>query len=243
MPGTRLRWYVGLVLSAVAVFGCGDYSQSTSPLVARKVVPTFVLNAPFALVPRGSMAKAVRWGSNHQAVDQRVSAVIGPDGGTLSLPGADFSMTIPAGALLEPTAITVVARAGPHVIYDMFPHGLKFLQPVTAVQGLSTTAIYGKPGANQVRTAYLPDGNEQIRRNDFAAPSELLRAKTYLYGDQAIAETQEWILSHFSRYILISGVWTQVDDEDGDDQGEDEQSIGNLGSGIFPLDFDLPPDA
>ena len=236
MTGTRLRRCVALVLSMVAAFGCGDYSRSTSPPeAARKLVPTFVLTSPFALVTRGSMAQAVRWGPDHQAVDQRVSAVIGARGGTLSLPGADFSMTIPAGALTEPTAITVVAKGGPYVVYDMFPHGLKFLQPVTAVQGLSTTAIYGTPGANFVRTAYLPDGNEQIRRDDFAAPSELQGAKTYFYGDRPIAETQEWILNHFSRYILISGVWTEVDDDY--DGGEiDVQSIGTS----FPIGIVLP---
>jgi hypothetical protein len=185
------------------------------------------------------MAQAVRWGPSHQAVDQGVSAVIGADGGTLFLPGADFSMTIPAGALMEPTAITVVAKGGPHVVYDMFPHGLKFLRPVTAVQGLSTTAIYRNPGAKFVRTAYLPEGNEQIRRDGYSAPSELQLAKTYFYGDQPIAETQEWILNHFSRYILISGVWKEVDDEYDDGQGDDAQSIG---SGAFPIEFDLPPD-
>ena len=238
MPGTRVRRYVALVFSMVATFGCGDYSQPTSPPpAARKLVPTFVLTSPFSLVPRGSMAQAVRWGPNHQAVDQRVSAVIGAGGGTLSLPGADFSMTIPAGALTEPTSITVVARGGAHVVYDMFPHGLRFLQPVTAVQGLSTTAIYRTPNANSIRTAYLPDGHEQIRRDDFASPSEVQRAKIYFYGDQAVAETQEWILNHFSRYILISGVWTEVKDEDpttGGDNGE--QSIGTG----FPIGILLP---
>lgn len=237
MTGIRVRRYVALVLSMGAAFGCGDYSQPTSPpAAARKLVPSFVLTSPFALVTRGSMAQAVRWGPDHQAVDQRVSAVIGAGGGTLSLPGADFSMTIPAGALMEPTAITVVAKGGPHVVYDMFPHGLKFLQPVTAVQGLSTTTIYRTPGANFVRTAYLPAGHEQIRRDDFAAPSELQPAKTYFYGDQPIAEKQEWVLNHFSRYILISGVWTEVKDEDEAGGDQDVQSIGTN----FPIGIVLP---
>ena len=246
MPGTRVRRYVALVFSMVATFGCGDYSQSTSPPAARKLVPSFVLSSPFALVTRGSMAQAVRWGPDHQAVDQRVSAVIGAGGGTLSLPGADFSMTIPAGALMEPTAITVVAKAGPHVVYDMFPHGLRFLQPVTAVQGLSTTAIYRTPNANSIRTAYLPDGNEQIRRDDFASPSEVQRAKIYFYGDQAVAETQEWILNHFSRYILISGVWTEVNDEDENGGTGGDQGAQSLGTGFpigilpEPIGVDLP---
>ena len=247
MSGPRARRYFALVLSMVAGLACGDYSQSTSPLpAARKLVPpTMVLTSPFLLVPRGTMAQAVRWGSGHQQVDQSVSAVIGPDGGELSLPGADFSMTIPAGALMQPTVITVVARGGIYVAYDMLPHGLKFLRPVSAVQGLSNTAIYGTPDGNFVRTAYLPDGNDQIRQGDFASPTELQRATTYFHGAQPIAETQEWILNHFSRYILISGVWTEVEDDGAPDGGIDVQSIGGgvlpIGGGVLPIDSGVLP--
>ena len=228
MPGARARRYFALVLSMVAAFACGDYLQSTSPPSAarRLLPPTMVLTSPFRVVPRGSMAQAVRWGPAHQNNDQSVSALIGPEGGSLSLPGADFSMTIPAGALSQPTTITVVAKGGIYVVYDMLPHGLKFLQPVTVVQGLGTTASYGRPDGKFVRAAYLSDGNDQIRRDHFAAPAELQRATTYFYGVQPIAETQEWILNHFSRYILISGVWTEVDDEEDDDGNDSAESAG-----------------
>lgn len=242
MPGSRVRRYFALVMSLVAGLACGDYSQSTAPPpAARKVVPSFVLSSPFKMVPHGSLAQAVRWAPSHRQVDQSVSAVIGPEGGTLSLPDADFSMTIPAGALVIPTTITVVAKGGPYVVYDMLPHGLKFLQPVTAVQGLSTTAGYGTPAGKWVRSAYLPDGRDQIRRDDFASPVELQRNTTYFYGATPIAETQEWILNHFSRYILISGVWTQVDDDvDPATGGEAPQSLGGTAIPLdtLPLPFD-----
>lgn len=237
MPGSRVRRYFALVMSMVAGLACGDYSQSTSPpSAARKVVPSFVLSSPFKMVPHGSLAQAVRWGASHRQVDQTVLALIGPDGGTLSLPEADFSMTIPAGALVIPTTITVVAKGGPYVVYDMLPHGLKFLQPVTAVQGLSTTATYGTPAGKWVRSAYLPDGNDQIRRDDFAAPVELQRNTTFFYGARPVAETQEWILNHFSRYILISGVWTEVaDDVDPAPGGVAPQSLGGVTVAIDTL--------
>jgi hypothetical protein len=119
-------------------------------------------------------------------------------------------MTIPAGALSVPTSITVVARGGPFVVYDMLPHGLSFQLPVTAVQGLRTTASYGKE--DRVRAAYLPPGREQIGGDGSASPSELQAATTYYYGAQPVAETQVWLLNHFSRYILISGVWVLVSD-------------------------------
>jgi hypothetical protein len=162
-------------------------------------------------VAGGSIAKAVMWGPSHSKVDQSVSAVVGPQGATLSLPGADFSMTIPVGALSAPTAMTIVARGGSFVVYDMLPHGLRFALPVTAVQGLRTTAIYGTSVGNGVRSAYLSDGNEQIDVDGSVLPVELEAATTYYYGAQPVAQTQVWILNHFSRYILISGVWVCVE--------------------------------
>ena len=205
-----------LILTAGALVGlaCGDYSRSTSPLSynPKLLAPSLTVRASYTLLSSGTKARAVKWGSAHSRSEQSVSAVIGPDGGTLSLPGSDFSIDIPSGALASPTTITVVGVAGPHVAYEMLPHGLRFLKPVTAVQGLQNTAIYGTEAGNAVRAAYLPDGRDAIDVNDSASPSELQAATTYFYGAKPVAETQIWIINHFSRYILISGVWTWVTD-------------------------------
>jgi hypothetical protein len=141
-----------------------------------------------------------------------VSALVDAGGATLFLPGADFSLTIPPGALGKPTAITVTAKAGPFVVYEMQPHGLQFMKPVIAQQGLSTTAIYGSDAGNSVRSAYLPEGRESIGTDGLAAPVEVEASTTFLHGVSPVAESHEWILNHFSRYILISGAWVQVDD-------------------------------
>jgi hypothetical protein len=93
----------------------------------------------------------------------------------------------------------------------MLPHGLQFLQPVTAVQGLQNTAIYGTDAGNAVRAAYLPEGSDAIDdADDSASPSELQASTTYFYGAKPVAENQVWIINHFSRYILVSGVWVWV---------------------------------
>lgn len=215
MSGSRVRRYLALVVSIVAGLACGDYARLTSPpsLSSKLLPPTLTVGASFSRVLGGSMFRAVRWGYAHQKVDQSVSALVGSEGGTLSLPGADFSMEIPAGALTEPTTITVVARGGRFVVYDMYPHGLRFLKPVTAVQGLSTTASYRTRAGNAVRTAYLHEAKEQIGYDGSASPVELEAATTYFYGAQPVAETHMWILNHFSRYILVSGVWMDVEEE------------------------------
>jgi hypothetical protein len=139
-----LRGFI-LTASALAGLACGDYSRSTSPPLykAELLQPTLRIHSSFAMLASDTKARAVKWGPAHSRVEQSVSAVIGPDGGTLSLPGSDFTMNIPSGALAAPTMITVVAKAGPHVSYEMLPHGLRFLNPVTAIQGLQNTATYG----------------------------------------------------------------------------------------------------
>jgi hypothetical protein len=207
----------GLIVTVGTVAGlaCGDYSQPTSPASYKALPPTLVVRSSFTMLSSGTKARAVRWGPAHTSVEQSVSAVIGPDGGTLSLPGSDFTMDIPSGALAAPTAITVIAKAGPHVAYEMLPHGLQFLKPVTAVQGLRNTTASGSRAGSAIRAAYLPEGRETINLDDSATPSELEAGATYYYGSEPVAENQVWIINHFSRYILISGVWTCVDECEG----------------------------
>src|ERR1700687_6050408 len=130
MLGHRVRRYLTLAVSAAIVVSCGAYTSSTSPPQAKVLPPSLTVGASFYMVAGGSISRAVQWGPSHSNVEQRGSAVVGAEGATLSLPGADFSMTIPAGALSSPTTITVVSRAGSYVAYEMLPHGLRFRLPV-----------------------------------------------------------------------------------------------------------------
>ena len=215
MLGTRALRSFALASSAFLALSCGDPSQVTSPpLSTVKLVPAATrVTASFASFSNRTRAKAVRWGAAHSKAEQSVSAVVDAHGAALLLPGADFSLTIPPGALSQPTAITVTAKAGPFVAYDMQPHGLRFMKPAIAVQGLRTTASYGTDIGNSVRTAYLTAGSENVDADDLAAPAEVEAGTTILIGEKQVAESHEWILNHFSRYILISGVWTLVNDD------------------------------
>jgi hypothetical protein len=215
MLRSRAFRYVALIVSAVAGASCGDFTGSTSPAADGHLwllPPSKTVGAAFAILSPQARAKAIRWGPSHLSTEQTVSAVIGAAGGFLSLPGSDFSMTIPEGALSAPTLITVTSKGGPHVAYEMQPHGLRFLKPVTAVQELRNTASYATPEGDGVRSAYLADWNQEIEADDSASPAELEAATTLFYGAQPVAETHVWYLSHFSRYILISGVWILIKD-------------------------------
>ncbi|HWL38690.1 MAG TPA: hypothetical protein VNO75_00500 [Gemmatimonadaceae bacterium] len=166
----------------------------------------------FAVLSREARAKAVRWGRFHSRTDQTVSALIGPSGGVLELPGSDFTMIIPQGALSAPTRITVTSVASPFVMYDMEPHGLRFLKPVTAVQHLGNTATYRTSEGSGVRSAYLSDRDQEIDAYDTASPAELQAATTLFYGSDDVAETHVWTLNHFSRWLLVSGIWVLIKD-------------------------------
>ncbi len=205
---------VALIASAVASVSCGDFTGSTSPAVTgqfRLSPPTKTVAASFTYLTEQARAKAVRWGPAHIKTEQKVSVVVGPDGGTLSLPGSDFAMRIPEGALSAPTLITVTSKGGAHVVYDMQPHGLRFLKPVSVVQELRNTASYATREGEGVRSAYLSDRNEQIEADDSASPVELEAGTTLFYGARPVAESHDWYLTHFSRFILISGVWVQIE--------------------------------
>jgi len=214
MFSSRILRGLALTLAALTGISCGDYSRSTSPASynPKLLPPTLTVRAAYSTLSSGTKARAVRWGLEHSGLEQSVSAVIGPDGGTLSLPGSDFTMIIPSGALDSDMTITVVAESGAYVSYQMLPHGLKFIKPVTLVQDLRNTATYGTEEGNAIRTAYLPEGSDTIDADDSASPSELQAATTYFYGAKPIAETQVVSIRHFSRYILISGVWVCVSD-------------------------------
>jgi hypothetical protein len=212
MFAQRVRRHLALTLTVAGALACGDYTSATSPVSHPKLLsPGQTTSAAFSVVVSGTKARAVRWGSKHSQVDQTVTSLVGPDGATLSLPGSDFSLTIPAGALRTPAYITVISRGGAHVVYDMLPHGLKFTKPVVAVQGLSNTAVYRTNSGASVRSAYLPPDREQIGLDDSAAPSELEASTTHFSADSHVAESHLWLLNHFSRYILISGVWVDIE--------------------------------
>jgi hypothetical protein len=73
------------------------------------------------------------------AVPITVSKAIGRDGGTLAIPEAGVTVTVPTGALSASTKITMTARAGTLVAYDFAPHGITCAKPLVFSQKLSGT--------------------------------------------------------------------------------------------------------
>jgi hypothetical protein len=75
--------------------------------------------------------------------DEVVSAYIGPWGGTIRLPRAGLTVTVPRGALDRYTRITVKAPAGDLMAYEFQPHGIRFERPVIVTQEVSRNEAAG----------------------------------------------------------------------------------------------------
>ena len=219
MIRSRFVRSVLLVPTLFVALSCSDYSPTAPPKVAPTQAQDGLISGLVGLVtnvlgsllkvivgvvdPNGIDVRAVRWAPSHVNQVRSVSGTIGYNGGTLSIPGSDFTITFPRGALSSSTAITIISDGSGYVSYDMRPHGLRFATPVLVTQNLRNTALYGTPQVWNSFGAYFPQDPpilsgllkavETTTTSIFAAP-----------GGNAPA-IHVWQLKHFSRYMLASG--------------------------------------
>jgi hypothetical protein len=206
-----------LVLSMFVALSCADLSP-TAPVAAPTQAQDGLLSGLLGTVtgllgsvvrvigfvtdPNGIPVTGVQWAPSHVTEARTVSATIGVNGGTLAIPGSDFTITFPYGALRQPTAITITSDASGYVSYDMQPHGLTFAKPVIVTQRLKNTSVYGTPRALNSFCAYF--SQDLLDLNGILQALEI-ETTTIFSGSDGQAEFQVWQLSHFSRYILASG--------------------------------------
>jgi hypothetical protein len=129
------------------------------------------------------------------AADISVSATIGSAGGVIEIPAAGLRLTIPAGALSAPTAITATAVAGRLVAYEFAPHGLVFAAPVKFQQ---STAGLNVGLITIVQGGYFLSRSDLDQTAGTAVVQELLNATI---GLGQISFT----IKHFSGYMPASG--------------------------------------
>lgn len=209
-----------LVLTTFVAISCADYTPIEPIAAPTKAqdgligdllgVVTGLLGSIIRVIgfqsdPNGIPVTAIKWAPAHVNQTRTVSASIGYNGGTLSMPGSDFTITFPKGALSTSTWISITSDASGYVSYDMKPHGLRFARPVIVTQSLKNTAVYKTPVALNAACAYFS--------KDLLDLSGVLKAleieTTTIYsapnGSQLVPEVETWQLNHFSRYMLASG--------------------------------------
>jgi hypothetical protein len=126
-----------------------------------------------------------------------VAKTIGSTGGTLSIPQAGITVTIPAGALSAPTLITMTARSGSLVAYDFAPHGITFARPLRFSQSLNGTnaSILSAPF---LHLGYYAD--DSLLGATGGLVSELLSGTVNL-----LTWTFTSNITHFSGYMVSCG--------------------------------------
>ena len=134
-----LRLIVLLASLALTGSACADYATPFETISA----PTVKVGGPFLSVSPVQETVRVLERSTPLAADLVTSKVIGSGGGTIELPEAGLRLTVPAGALAQPTEISVRAHAGTLVAYSFEPHGTRFDRVVTADQSLAGTVAEG----------------------------------------------------------------------------------------------------
>lgn len=209
-----------LGLFAAVALSCADTTPTgpLAPATAQDGLLSDVLGGVNGLL--GSVLKVVvgvvapvdvhpvKWAATHDPQVHSVSGTIGYNGGTLSIPESDFTITFPYGALSTLTAITITSDNSGYVSYDMEPHGITFPKPVIVTQRLKNTEIYGTTQVWNSFGAYFADPDPLVLLSPVTG---LLKATETLtttilaspFGREPAIQT--WQLKHFSRYMLASG--------------------------------------
>ncbi|NNF14779.1 MAG: hypothetical protein HKN72_16240 [Gemmatimonadetes bacterium] len=108
------------VAATLALGGCTESSIPTQPVHE----PAFFEHEPapgFSVIRRDAPL----------ARDLSVTRTLGQEGGELELAGAGIRLLIPAGALSRPTDITLRARAGSAMAFELAPGGLELVAAAT----------------------------------------------------------------------------------------------------------------
>lgn len=125
--------------------------------------------------------------------------VIGPDGGSLSIPNG-ITVTVPKGAVSTNVTFSVTRLPGTIVAYDFQPHGTTFAVPLTIEQPTLGTNLTKLPAATSVQGAYFPLASSLDQLLGTALVSEF--QPTFVSADKA------WIkftVQHFSGYMVSTG--------------------------------------
>jgi hypothetical protein len=215
-----------LVLTTFVALSCADYSPIEPIAAPTKAqdgligdllgVVTGLLGSIIRVIefqsdPNGIPVTAIKWAPTHDNETRTVSASIDYNGGSLAIPGSDFTITFPKGALSTSTWITITSDASGYVSYDMKPHGLRFAKPVVVTQRLRNTSVYGTPVALNAFCAYFSKDPLDLSGLLKAVEIETTTIYSAPSGQQSeqqqqlAPEFETWQLNHFSRYMLASG--------------------------------------
>jgi hypothetical protein len=191
---SRVRFGIFAALLAAAASACGD--AATAP---RASAPGSSVNSTSSTTSTTSstMVDGLLW---TKAVSQETaSAVIGPAGGSVSIPNG-VRLIVPKGAVTTNVTFSVTRLPGNIVAYDFQPHGTTFAQPLTIQQPTLGTNLFKLPAITGIQGAYFLGTSALDQTSGTASVAEF--EPTFVTADRA------WItftVKHFSGYVIATG--------------------------------------
>ena len=172
-------------------------SEPTSPPMTAAAAPSHSLNGGVLATATNHIGIHGLLRSTPLLAPITVSKTIGSGGGTLSIPQAGVTVTIPSGALASNTVITMTARVGSLVAYDFAPHGITFAKPLVFTQKLSGTPA-NLLNASLLQLGYYSDPSHLTL--DGGLVSELIGGNVNVRSWTFTSTIQ-----HFSGYVVACG--------------------------------------
>ncbi len=149
------------------------------------------VTGPGPAAPRASVVGGWSLVSSSSQLSLTVSLVLGSAGGTMSVNG--HSLTVPAGALQQPTRITMTTLSGTSVRVSLSAQDAETGEPVTAFPtplklGLSyASAKVSNP--NKLKVAWLVDGAiVAVQPSELDKSHKQVVSSLYHFSDWGIAQ-------------------------------------------------------
>ena len=178
------------LLAVFLLAGCAR--DATAPLSPTGATPPEPPSALFGLQPVRGVTR-----STPLATDISVSAVIGKQGGTITIPEAGLTLVVPPNAVSSDVKFTATALAGRAVAYDFQPHGTKFAVPLRFQQDLRKTSLLPTLTAPLLDGAYFADKNQINRQTGLGFVNEIVPATVDLLRFHV-----GFPIDHFSGYLV-----------------------------------------
>jgi hypothetical protein len=195
----KRRFFSRLVAAALAsaVFG-GCANEITAPTADQ---PTVAPDANPGLIT--DLLKLVALPALTRktalATDVTASAVIGANGGTITIPIAGFTLVVPPKAVSQNTTFKVTAIKGKMVAYEFEPHGTTFPVALQATQDLRVTNWLGL-NLLPMKVGYFADRSQLDTTNNVGLVSEVVNVVLNLLKSSA-----SFNIKHFSGYMISWG--------------------------------------